>query len=134
METPGGPFSRIFQHLAPHHCLSRTPCHQHTRILYFFNGRILILGPIGADLFVAGAGSIETGSRRGAHPCTALPPTLLHSCKMHYVNMLARGQAFRRSARPSFRWPGFVEITTPASRRLDICMHAASVSHRPSVY
>ena len=134
METPGGPFSRIFQHLAPHHCLSRTPCHQHTRILYFFNGRILILGPIGADLFVAGAGSMETGSHRNEEPRTASLPALLHSSNIHCVNMHASGQASPPSGRPSFVRPRIDEIDVLDSRLLKICMHAASVSRRPSVY
>ena len=110
METPGGPFSPIFQHLAPHDCLSRTPCHHHTRILYFFNGRILIIGPIGADLFVAGAGSMGTGSHRNEEPLAASLPALLYSSNMHCVNMHASGQASQSSGRPSFNRPQIDEI------------------------
>ena len=134
METPGGPFSPIFLHLAPHHCLSRTPCHQHTRILYFFNGRILILGPIGADLFVAGAGSMETGSHRNEEPRTASLPALLHCSNIHCVNMHASGQASPPSARPSFNRPQIDEIDKPPSQRLAISIHTALVCRRPSVY
>ena len=134
MESPGVGFWAIFWHLALHDWLSRTPCHHHTRILYKYNGRIFILGAIRADLFVAGAGSMTSGSRRDDEPRAASLPVMLHLSNMHCVNMHASGQASPRSARPSFRWLRIVEIGKLASQRLEICMHAASMSRRPSVY